>query len=355
MKVIIQIPCLNEEETLPVTLADLPREIPGVDEVEYLIIDDGSSDRTVEVARQHGVHHVVGFRRNKGLARTFTLGIRACLERGADIIVNTDADNQYSGADIPALVRPILDGRADMVIGARPIDSIEHFSLIKKILQRMGSGVVKLVSGTRVRDAPSGFRAISRDAALSLNVFSKYTYTLETIIQAGQKNLTVVSVPVRVNEDLRPSRLVRSIPAYVRKSVTTIVRMFVVYRPFRFFMAIGGLLFLSGFGLGARFLYYFLSGRGGGMVQSLILAAVLLMMGFHTMLLAFVTDLLSVNRRLLEELQRAERARSLGETRQVYGGEGAYVHLKPPVKEPPFAEGPADSLPDPRRTRSVGD
>lgn len=310
MKLIIQIPCLNEEETLAIALADLPREIPGIDEIEYLVIDDGSTDRTVEVARAHGVHHVVGFTKNRGLARGFMLGLHACLERGADIIVNTDADNQYNGADIAALVQPILEHRADVVIGARPISSIEHFSFSKKVLQKLGSAVVKLVSGTTVQDAPSGFRAFTRDAALRLNVFSKYTYTMETIIQAGQKNMTIASVPVRVNPDLRPSRLVRSIVGYVRKSMTTIVRMFVVYRPFRFFMLMGTLIFLAGSAVGGRFLYFYLMGDGSGKIQSLILAAVLLMMGFHTMLLAFVTDLLAVNRKLLEELQVAERKRS---------------------------------------------
>jgi len=310
MKVIIQIPCFNEEATLPVTLKDLPRSLPGVDEIEVLIIDDGSRDRTVEVARAEGVHHVVGFRKNQGLAKAFMLGIQAGLQRGADIIVNTDADNQYVGADIEKLVLPILERRADIVIGARPITSIEHFSFVKKLLQRLGSAVVKLVSGTTVEDAPSGFRAFSREAALHLNVFNRYTYTLETIIQSGQKNFNVVSVPIRVNGELRPSRLVRSIPAYVRKSMTTIVRMFVVYRPFRFFMAVGSVLFLAGFAIGARFLYHYVVHGGAGKIQSLILASVLLMMGFHTILLAFIADLLSVNRRLLEELQAAERARA---------------------------------------------
>lgn len=311
MKLIIQIPCLNEEATLPIALADLPRAIPGVDEIEYLIIDDGSTDRTVEVARAHGVHHVVGFSKNEGLARAFMLGLQASLERGADIIVNTDADNQYNGADIPALIQPILAHRADVVIGARPIATISHFSLAKKVLQKLGSAVVKLVSGTTVMDAPSGFRAFSRDAALRLNVFSKYTYTLETIIQAGQKNMTIVSVPIRVNADLRPSRLVSSVTGYIRKSMTTIVRMFVVYRPFRFFMLVGGIIFSAGLAVSGRFLYYFFNYGGNGKIQSLILAAVLLMMGFHTMLLGFVADLLAVNRKLLEELQLAERKRAL--------------------------------------------
>jgi glycosyltransferase involved in cell wall biosynthesis len=313
MKVIIQIPCLNEEDSLPIALSALPRQIHGVDEIELLVIDDGSTDRTREVAEAHGVDHIVGFSVNKGLAHGFMLGIQSCLERGADIIVNTDADNQYNGEDVAKLVQPILDGVADVVIGARPISSVSHFSLTKKLLQKLGSFVVKLVSGTQVQDAPSGFRAFSRDAALRLNVFSKYTYTLETIIQAGQKDMTVISVPIRVNEDLRPSRLVRSIADYVRKSITTIVRMFVVYRPFRFFMLVGGMIFTAGFSVGVRFVYHYLEGRGQGKIQSLILAAVLLMMGYHTMILAFVADLLAVNRKLLEELQLAERRRALGE------------------------------------------
>ncbi len=323
MKLIIQIPCFNEEATLPLALAELPRHIPGIDEIEYLIIDDGSSDDTVRVARENGVHHVVGFPKNQGLARGFMLGIHSCLKFGADIIVNTDADNQYCGADIAELVRPILERRADIVIGARPISNIAHFSPVKKALQRVGSAVVKLLSGTTVADAPSGFRAFSRSAALNLNVFSKYTYTLETIIQAGQKNFHVVSVPIRVNGETRPSRLVKSLTAYVRKSVVTMVRMFVVYRPFRFFMLLGGLVFGSGVAVGGRFVYYYTQGRGQGMVQSLILAAVLLMMGYHTIMLAFVTDLLAVNRKLLEELQAGERERSLREHLALARAQGA--------------------------------
>jgi len=313
MKLVIQIPCYNEQEALPVALAALPKSIPGIDEIEVLVVDDGSTDDTVRVAYQNGAHHVVRHATNKGLARAFMLGIQASLQQGADIIVNTDADNQYCAADIPELIRPILEGRADMVIGARPISTIQHFSFIKKLLQRAGTAVVRWVSGAEVRDAPSGFRAFSRDAAVTLNVFSRYTYTLETIIQAGQKNLTVMSVPVRVNGELRPSRLVSSIGSYVRKSVTTIVRMFVVYRPFRFFMVTGSMIFLGGVALGVRFLIRYLEGNGNGMVQSLILASVLLMMGFHTMLLGFVADLLAVNRKLLEDLQTAERERALRE------------------------------------------
>jgi glycosyltransferase involved in cell wall biosynthesis len=311
MKLIIQIPCFNEAATLSIALADLPKHIDGIDTIEVLIINDGSQDETVQVARANGVHHVVGFRKNQGLARAFMLGIHSCLERGADIIVNTDADNQYVGADIEKLVRPILDGRADFVIGARPIGNIEHFSPIKKLLQWFGSWAVRRVSGTNVADAPSGFRAISRDTAIGLNVFSDYTYTLETIIQAGQRNMSVVSVPIRVNGELRPSRLVRSIPSYVRRSIFTMIRIFVVYRPLRFFVAVGLVPFLGGLAIGARFLTYFFAGNGDGHIQSLILAAVLLISGFLTFLLAVLSDLLSVNRRLLEDLQRHERARVL--------------------------------------------
>jgi glycosyltransferase involved in cell wall biosynthesis len=309
MKLLIQIPCHNEEDSLPVSFAALPKTIPGVDQVEVLIINDGSTDRTVEVARSLGVHHVVGFPQNQGLARAFMLGIRSCLERDADIIVNTDADNQYNADDIPALIRPILEGRAEIVVGARPIATIEHFSPVKKLLQKLGSAVVKRVSGTSVLDAPSGFRAFSREAAARLNVFSAYTYTLETIIQAGQKNMSVVSVPVRVNGDLRPSRLVRSIPSYIRRSIVTMLRIFIIYRPSLFFTTLGGGLFLGGTALGARFLWFYFHGHhASGHLQSLILAAVLMILGFQTGLLAFITDLLSVNRRLLEELLEAKRA-----------------------------------------------
>jgi glycosyltransferase involved in cell wall biosynthesis len=314
MKLIIQIPCLNEAATLPIALADLPKQIPGIDVIETLIIDDGSRDDTVAVARAHGVDHVVGFRGNQGLARAFMLGIQSCLERGADIIVNTDADNQYNGADIEQLVRPILEDRADLVIGARPIANIQHFSPIKKLLQKLGSWVVRRVSKTDVADAPSGFRAMSREVGFVLNVFSDYTYTLETIIQAGQKNLRVASVPIRVNGELRPSRLVRSIPSYVRRSVLTMLRIFIVYRPLRFFLSMSAVPLLLGLGIGGRFLVFFAQGDGGGHVQSLILAAVLLLVAFQTMLLAILADLQSVNRRLLEELQQRERARRSGES-----------------------------------------
>ena len=312
MKLIIQIPCYNEEKTLPITLKELPREVPGFDKVEWLIIDDGSTDRTVEVAKAHGVDYIVRHPKNLGLARAFMTGLDACLKLGADVIVNTDADNQYYAADISKLVQPILEGKAEMVIGARPIEKIKHFSPIKKFLQKLGSWVVRIVSRTDVPDAPSGFRAISREAALKLNVFSEYTYTIETIIQAGQKNMAVVSVPIRVNDEfLRPSRLVKSIPSYIKKSIETIIRIFVVYRPFRFFFTIGLTLFILGFLLGLRFLYYYFTGEGKGHVQSVILSGVLLGMGFQTILVAFLADLLAVNRKLLEEVQYRLRKREI--------------------------------------------
>ena len=303
MKLIIQIPCYNEADSLPAALAVLPRSVPGFDRVEWLIIDDGSVDDTRAIAQANGVDHLVSHPRNLGLARAFMTGLNVCLERGADVIVNTDADNQYDARDIPALTRPILDGSAEIVVGARPITTISHFSPLKKLLQRVGSWVVRMASGTDIPDAPSGFRAISRSAARRLMIFNDYTYTLETIIQAGQKNMAITSVPVRVNPDLRPSRLVRSIPSYIRRSVVTIVRIFVIYRPFRFFAIIGLILFSAGLLIGLRFLWYFLAGDGSGHIQSLILAAVLLMMGFQTVLIAFVADLQAANRRLLEDIR----------------------------------------------------
>lgn len=303
MKLIIQIPCFNEAESLPLTLQELPREVPGFDRVEWLVINDGSTDATEQVARLHGVDHIISFTKNQGLARSFLAGLDAGINLGADVIVNTDADNQYQAADIPALTAPLLAGRADMVIGARPIDEIASFSAGKKALQKLGSAVVRLVSRTAIPDAPSGFRAMTREAALQLNVFNDYTYTLETIIQAGQKGLATTSVPVRVNRTLRPSRLVKSIPSYVRRSLVTIVRIFVVYKAFRFFMAVGVTVLSAGVLVGLRFLYYYATGEGSGHVQSLILASILLGVGFQTMLTAFLADLLAVNRRLMEDVQ----------------------------------------------------
>jgi glycosyltransferase involved in cell wall biosynthesis len=309
MKLIIQIPCYNEEQTLAITLAELPRQVPGADSVEWLIVDDGSTDGTVAVARAHGADHVVRHPVNLGLARAFMTGLTACLDRGADIIVNTDADNQYHAGDIPKLIAPILAGRAAITIGARPIDTIPHFSPVKKALQRVGSWVVRRFSGLQVEDAPSGFRGYSRDAALRMNVFNRYTYTLETIIQAGQSGIAVESVPVRVNPELRPSRLVRSIPSYIGRSLVTILRIFVTYRPLRTFAAIGSVLLVIGVAIGVRFLAYYVEGHGSGHIQSLILAAIVSLMGFQLLVLGVVADIISVNRRLLEDLQ--VRVRSL--------------------------------------------
>ncbi len=303
MKLIIQIPCYNEAETLAIALNALPREVEGFNCVEWLIINDGSIDDTVKVARECGVDHIVNFNHNQGLAKGFMAGIQECLRQGADVIVNTDADNQYEAQDIPKLTQPILEYKAEYVIGARPIKQTEHFSPTKKFLQRLGSWVVRKASDTNIPDAPSGFRAMSKECALQLNVYNDYTYTLETIIQAGQKNISITSVPIRTNEDLRPSRLLSGISNYVKRSVITIVRIFVVYQPFRFFMFIAAILFGLGFLLGLRFLYFYINGDGSGHMQSVVLAGILLGMGFQTGLIAFVADLLAVNRKLLEELR----------------------------------------------------
>jgi len=329
MKLIIQIPCYNEAGTLAIALAALPRKVPGFDTVEWLIIDDGSTDETVSIALANGVDHVVRHVRNQGLARAFMTGIEACLARGADVIVNTDADNQYEAADIPLLVQPILAKRAEIVVGARPIDTIEHFSPAKKLLQKLGSWVVRSVSRTTIPDAPSGFRAMSRDAACRLMVFSDYTYTLETIIQAGQKNIAITSVPVRTNEDLRPSRLLKSIPSYIRRSIATMLRIFVIYRPFRFFATLGIALFAIGFLIGLRFVYFYLTGDGAGRVQSLILAAVLLGMGFQTILVAFLADLIAANRRILEDLRYAARRSVAPQENTRPGTHSGAVRLRP--------------------------
>ncbi len=306
MKLIIQIPCYNEAGTLAIALEALPREVEGFDKVEWLIINDGSIDDTVRVAKECGVDYIVNFKHNQGLAKGFMAGIKECLAQGADVIVNTDADNQYEAKDIPKLVKPILEHKAEYVIGERPISQTEHFSPAKKFLQKLGSWVVRKASGTDIPDAPSGFRAMSRECAMQLNVYNNYTYTLETIIQAGQKNIAITSVPIRTNEDLRPSKLLSSIPNYIKKSVITIVRIFVVYKPFRFFMSIALILFSLGFLLGLRFLYYYLTGDESGHMQSVILSGVLMGMGFQTGLIAFIADLLAVNRKLLEEIKAKE-------------------------------------------------
>jgi glycosyltransferase involved in cell wall biosynthesis len=303
-KLIIQIPCFNEEKSLPVTLKELPRNLPGIDQVEWLIIDDGSTDKTVEVAKAHGVDHVVRLIRHQGLARGFMAGIRACVEKGADIIVNTDADNQYFAGDIITLLQPILDGKAEIVVGERPIAEIKHFSPIKKLFQRMGSWIVRKVSRTDIPDAPSGFRAISREAAMRMHVFSEYTYTIETIIQAGQHGMAIVSVPIRTNDFLRKSRLIHSLPAYLARSFNTIMRIFMTYKPMSFFLIPGGLFFFLGTALGLRFLYFYLITRtSAGHIQSLILTAVLLILGGVLVIFGLIADLISVNRKLLENVE----------------------------------------------------
>lgn len=309
MKLIIQIPCYNEAETLEVALNDLPKQINGIDEIEYLIINDGSKDNTVEVAKNWGVHYVVNFKYNKGLAKGFMAGLDACLRQGADIIVNTDADNQYCGADIEKLVRPILDGKADIVIGERPIDDTEHFSPLKKKLQHIGSWTVRVASKTDVPDAPSGFRAYSRQAALKMNVVNEYTYTLETIVQAGRNKMAITSVPIRTNPELRKSRLFNSMFGYIKKSMLTIIRAFMMYKPLRFFTIIGSSIFLIGLILGIRFLVFVFMGESGGHIQSLILASTLLLLGFQTFISGLQADLIASNRKLLEDIQ--ERVRRL--------------------------------------------
>ena len=306
-KLIIQIPCYNEEATLGLTLSQLPRHIEGVDTVEWLIINDGSRDRTVEVAQACGVDHIVNFKHNQGLAKGFMAGIEACLKAGADIIVNTDADNQYCADDIPKLIQPILDGRAEIVIGARPIQEIKDFSPLKKFLQKLGSWVVRIASKTDIPDAPSGFRAISRKAGLRLNVFNEYTYTLETIIQAGQRGMAITYVPIRTNGYLRSSRLVKSIPAYIQRSIITIIRIFMTYRPLKFFIMLGSIPFSAGFLLCMRWLLLFWGIIGDNpakpRVPSLILAAILILVGFQLWIFGLVADLMAVNRKLLEDIQ----------------------------------------------------
>jgi glycosyltransferase involved in cell wall biosynthesis len=304
-KLIIQMPCYNEEGTLAIALNALPRQVPGIDKVEWLIINDGSSDKTIEVARANGVDHVVDLGTHQGLARGFMAGLDACLRHGADIVVNTDADNQYNADDIPKLVEPILRGEAEIVVGARPITEIDHFSPLKKTLQKLGSWVVRAASGTEVADAPSGFRAMSRKAAIQLNVFSQYTYTLETIIQAGQKNMAIVSVPIRTNGYLRPSRLMKSMRAYIQRSILTILRIFITYKPLRFFTLTGLVPFTVGTLIGLRWLYYFLAEDSTRTrVPSLILAAILILIGVQLWIFGIVADIIAVNRKLLEDIQQ---------------------------------------------------
>lgn len=317
MKLVIQIPCYNEEKSLPVTLKDLPDKIDGIDEIEVLVIDDGSVDNTVKVAEELGVSAILSLGKNKGLAKAFIAGINKALDMGADIIVNTDADNQYNASYIKDIVKPIIENKADIVIGTRPVSEIKHFSLLKKILQRLGSFVMRLVSKTDVKDAPSGFRAFSRNAALQLNVFDNYTYTLETIIQAKAKGLVVQSVDVEVNPELRKSRLFSNMFQYIRRSIFTMLRMFIIYRPFRFFILLGSLILFLGLIPGARFLYFFFSGSGQGHIQSLILSAILLITGVQVVLLAIISELISINRKLIEDVQRMVKSAGLKKNSEV--------------------------------------
>lgn len=303
VKLIIQIPCLNEEETLPQTLRELPRQIDGVDIIETLIIDDGSSDRTVQVARELGVDHVVRHTTNKGLAAAFMSGLDAGIKLGADVIVNTDGDNQYDGKSIAALIKPILTGCADMVVGNRQIDSISHFSFVKKRLQEMGSWVVRHVSGTDIPDTTSGFRAFSRDAALRLNVVSGFTYTLETIIQAGKSDIAITHVPISTNDKLRESRLFSSIPKYIKRSIATIFRIYMMYEPLRTFSFIGAVIFGAGLLVSLRFVYDYFTTGGAGHIQSLIFSAVLMLIGFQVGMFGLLADLIRANRRLIEDTQ----------------------------------------------------
>jgi|TARA_B100000678_G_scaffold204005_1_gene171775 glycosyltransferase involved in cell wall biosynthesis len=302
-KLIIQIPCFNEAGTLAIALGHLPREVPGYDVVEWLVIDDGSTDNTVRIARENGVDHVVSLRHNQGLARGFMAGLEAALKLGADTIVNTDADNQYDASCIPDLVAPIVAGEAEIVVGARPINETPHFSGIKKFLQRLGSLAVRLASNTTIPDAPSGFRAIHREAAMRMFVFSEYTYTLETIIQAGRKNMRITSVPVRTNEDLRPSRLVKSISSYVQRSLVTILRVFITYKPLRACFTAGAIFTLGAALLGGRFLWAYIAGDGAGKVQSLILLSVLAMAAFISFAVGVIAELQAANRNLLEDIR----------------------------------------------------
>ena len=311
MKLIIQIPCYNEEKSLPITLNALPKKIEGIDEIEVLIINDGSTDKTVEVARSLGVKHIVEMPHNCGLAKAFVAGINTALSLEADIIVNTDADNQYCADDIEKIIKPILNGSADIVIGSRPVSKIQHFSLLKKMLQKLGSFVMRLISSTDVEDAPSGFRAFSRNAAIQLNVFDNYTYSLETIIQARAKGLILECVPINVNPDLRKSKLVKNIFDYVRRSMFTMIRMFIIYRPFRFFAILAGIFLFFGALIGIRFLYYFINESGAGHIQSLILSAILILTGVQVAVIAVLSELMSINRKLLEDIQRRLKLQDL--------------------------------------------
>ena len=320
---VIQIPCHNEEEILPRVLADLPTQVAGIERIITLVIDDGSTDRTVEIARAHGAE-VVRLPVQRGLARAFLTGLDRAVQLGADVVVNTDGDHQYRGADIAALVAPVLDGRADLVVGARPVDTIASFSPLKKLLQRMGSAATRVVSGTMVEDAPSGFRAMSREAAMRLHVFNRYTYTVETIIQAGRKGMRVLSVPVGVNVATRPSRLVKGSGSYVARQLNVMVRVFVTYKPFRFFAVPGVVIGTLGAFLLARFLWFYMTDGGAGHIQSVIIGAMLTAAGLFLFVIGLVADLIAVNRQLLEDIEwRVRRMEDAKRPRDASPGGGA--------------------------------
>jgi glycosyltransferase involved in cell wall biosynthesis len=324
---IIQMPCLNEETTLAATVADLPRSIPGVDRIEYLIIDDGSTDRTIEVARDLGIHHIVQFPANRGLAAAFRAGIDACLRLGADIIVNTDGDNQYRGEFIPSLVDPVIRKEADVVVGDRDAGNVAEFSWVKQRLQNLGSATVRMFSGTTVADATSGFRAYSREAAMRLNLVNNYTYTLETIIQAGHGGLTLASVPIKTNRKTRESRLMKSIRSYVQRSAVTILRSYVLYRPFKSFLLLGSAVFSVGVALGIRFLYFYALGLGGGKIQSVVLAGVLLIIGVQLFITGLLADIVAANRKLMEDA--LVRLRVIQSSIPMGASDGNYASLNP--------------------------
>lgn len=327
VKLIIQIPCFNEEADLPKTLADLPRHVPGVDTVEWMVIDDGSTDRTVEVARAHGVDHVVALPWNVGYGRAWAIGLDECIDRGADIIVNTDGDNQYHGPDVAALCQPIALRQADIVIGTRPIDHIRHWSPLKRFLQKLGSWFVRTLSKTPVEDAPSGFRAMSRDAALRIKLYNDFSPSLESLIQAGRSNLRVVNVPIRVNGPTRPSRLMKSMTQYIRKNGWNMVNAYMIYRPTRLFGILAAAFLLPSLALALRYVWLaWIFPSGGSHMQSVVLAGALLVCGVFTGMVGFLAHLLAINRRLLEEIRYIERARRADDR--------AKAHLESTIREP---------------------